>query len=107
MWDKVGIIRSGKKLSEAVKRLDTLALPPAAVPSRQHYEAQNMLEVARLIARCALAREESRGAHYRTDYPLKSDAAPAQHSFVSKDTPVTFAQNMPGRMSDRPARRGR
>jgi L-aspartate oxidase len=96
MWDKVGIIRSGKMLGEAVKRLDTLALPPAAASSRPHYEAQNTLEVARLIARCALAREESRGAHYRTDCPLKNDAAPAQHSFVAKDTPIAFDQNPPG-----------
>jgi L-aspartate oxidase len=96
MWDKVGIIRSGKTLGEAVKRLDTLALPPAAGPSRPHYEAQNMLEVARLIARSALAREESRGAHYRTDFPLKNDAAPAQHSFVAKGIPIVFDQNLPG-----------
>jgi L-aspartate oxidase len=97
MWDKVGIIRSGKELSEAVRRLDTLTLPLAAAPSRLRYETQNMLEVARLIARCALAREESRGAHYRTDFPLKNDAAPPKHSFVAKGTPVTFDQDIPGR----------
>jgi L-aspartate oxidase len=96
MWDKVGIIRSGKILNDAVKRLDALAVPPAA-PSRPHYEAQNMLEVARLIARSALAREESRGAHYRTDFPLKNDAAPPQHSFVAKDAPLRFDQDIPAR----------
>ncbi|MCJ7504799.1 MAG: L-aspartate oxidase, partial [Acidobacteriia bacterium] len=72
MWDKVGIIRGGKELSEAVKHLEALSLPHAA-PSRLYFEAQNMVEVARIIARSALAREESRGAHYRTDFPLKSE----------------------------------
>jgi L-aspartate oxidase len=103
MWDKVGIIRSGKMLSDAVKRLDALAVPPAA-PSRPHYEAQNVLEVARLIARSALAREESRGAHYRTDFPLKNDAVPPQHSFVAKGTPVRFDQDIPGRSRKASAR---
>jgi len=104
MWGKVGIIRSGKELSEAVKRLDTLTLPPAAAPSRQRSEAQNMLEVARLIACCALAREESRGAHYRTDFPIKNDATPPQHSFVAKGTPVTFDQDIPGCSGKAPTR---
>jgi len=43
-----------------------------------------------LIAHCALAGEESRGAHYRSDFPLKSAAAPPQHSFVGKDLSVRF-----------------
>jgi L-aspartate oxidase len=58
---------------------------------RGHFEAQNYLEVARLIARCAAAREESRGVHYRVDFPLKQDSVPAQHSYVSRDLPVYFA----------------
>jgi L-aspartate oxidase len=106
MWDKVGIIRSGKELAEAVKRLDALAMP-LNVLSRPHYEAQNMLEVARLIARCALAREESRGAHYRTDFPLKNESTPPMHSFVAKGLPVTFAQNIPGDLGASRPHRGR
>jgi aspartate oxidase len=48
-----------------------------------------MITVVSLIARCALAREESRGAHYRTDYPAKQ-AEFQKHSVVSKDHDVTF-----------------
>jgi L-aspartate oxidase len=48
-----------------------------------------MREVALLIARCALAREESRGAHFRTDYPAKR-AEFAKHSVVQKDTVIAF-----------------
>jgi L-aspartate oxidase len=87
LWEKVGIIRNGKDLCDAVKRLEGLASPPASLKTRQSYEAQNILEVARLIARSALARQESRGAHYRSDFPLKS--AP-KHSFVSKNSSVYF-----------------
>ena len=45
--------------------------------------------VALLIARCALAREESRGAHFRSDCPGKLPAF-EKHSVVSKDAAVTF-----------------
>jgi len=100
MWDKVGILRKGKDLSEAVKRLQSLTVPLPPVPSRQHYEALNILEVARVIARSALAREESRGAHYRTDFPLKADATPSRHSFVSRDTAVLFSRDVPRRLGN-------
>lgn len=59
LWDKVAIIRDGKHLSEAVKRLAELTVPDTPCSSRQVCEAGNILTVARLIARCALAREES------------------------------------------------
>ncbi len=42
-------------------------------------------EAGLLIARSALAREESRGAHYRLDHPLKNDAKYRKHSVVSGD----------------------
>jgi L-aspartate oxidase len=48
-----------------------------------------MREVVLLIARCALAREESRGAHFRTDYPAKR-AEFAKHSVVRKDAEIVF-----------------
>jgi L-aspartate oxidase len=90
LWDRVGIIRDGKQLSEAVTRLAEIHLPPPHPPSRRPCESRNILDVARLIARSALAREESRGAHYRSDFPLKNEAKPPQHSYVSKGIPVFF-----------------
>jgi L-aspartate oxidase len=90
MWDKVAIIRNGKHLSEAVKRLAELSLPDPPDPSRQAHEARNILTVARLIARCALAREESRGAHYRSDFPFKIEINPARHSYICKNSPPFF-----------------
>jgi L-aspartate oxidase len=90
MWDKVAILRDGKQLSEAVKRLSDLQVAEAGPASRQDNEAGNILTVASLIARCALAREESRGAHYRSDFPLKNERNPPQHSYVSRYSPVFF-----------------
>jgi L-aspartate oxidase len=84
LWDKVAIIRHGKHLCEAVKRLAELSFPAPGQPSRQFCEAANIIGVGSLIARCALAREESRGAHYRSDFPLKNEKTPPRHSYVSK-----------------------
>ena len=65
MWEGVGVVRDGPGLAAALDRIDGLAarLEPGAS------EARNMVQAGRLIARAALARRESRGAHYRSDYP--------------------------------------
>jgi L-aspartate oxidase len=72
MWDKVGIIRSGKSLKEAAGILATYEslLPQAS--DRPAYELNNLMLCARLVTEAALLREESRGAHFRTDFPRTS-----------------------------------
>jgi len=80
-WEKCGILRSAEGLMQGIAQL-TEAAPRSP-------EERNIRDVALLIARCALAREESRGAHYRTDYPTKSDAF-ALHSVISRESDVTF-----------------
>ena len=85
MWREVGIVRSGSQLKHAIRELEKLRecwLQPA---NRAACEAANIHQVALLIARAALAREESRGAHYRTDYPLHNDAKFKKHSIVKGD----------------------
>ena len=74
LWDKVGIVRSREGLTEAVHILaawEKVLKPPTDRPS---YELANMVLVGRLMAEAALLREESRGAHYRSDFPHPSDA---------------------------------
>jgi L-aspartate oxidase len=70
MWEKVGIIRCGESLTQA---LDELALWEFILTNtyatRRELELKNMLETALLITRGALKRKESVGAHYRTDSP--------------------------------------
>ena len=69
MWDKVGIIRSGKSLKEAADILATYQGLLARPSDRPAYELTNLLLCARLVTEAALLREESRGAHFRTDFP--------------------------------------
>ncbi|HUZ47484.1 MAG TPA: L-aspartate oxidase [Terriglobia bacterium] len=94
LWDKVGIIRDKEGLSEAVHQLSALSFGEHIPMERNYYEAQNILAVGRLIAASALARRESRGAHYRSDVPFK-DNEPPRHSFVSKEAEVYFNEDLP------------
>lgn len=79
-WRYCGIIREAAGLAEAIRRLQTEAPAP---------EARNLHAVALLISRCALAREESRGAHFRADFPQKRVEF-ALHSVVKKGANVAF-----------------
>ena len=68
-WDKVGIIRDKESLNET---LDILAAWQECLPEptdRPSYELNNLALAGRLVAEAALLREESRGAHFRSDFP--------------------------------------
>jgi L-aspartate oxidase len=69
-WEKCGIIRSGEELASARDELRRHARRSGAGAPLAAYELRNIHAVALLIAECALAREESRGAHYRVDFPF-------------------------------------
>ena len=72
MWDKVGIIRSGEGLKEAAGILATWQSLLPQPSDRPSYELDNLVLCARLTTEAALLREESRGAHFRTDFPKAS-----------------------------------
>ncbi len=99
LWENVGIIRNQEGLTEAVRQLDAFSLGDNLPLERKVYEAQNILTVGRLIAGSALARRESRGAHYRSDVPFKESSRP-RHSFVSKQAGVYFNENLPVNSAD-------
>ena len=90
MWRQAGILRNGKELSHALEHLRGLGLPKAEKPCREELELRNLHSLALLIARSALAREESRGSHYRSDFPYRDDDKFRKHSVIGKDKEVHF-----------------
>lgn len=89
-WERCGIVRSGDGLRAAgewlASRLDG---DGRETPDATAHERRNIHALVWLIARCARAREESRGAHYRSDFPEKR-AAFEKHSVAVKGNEVTF-----------------
>jgi L-aspartate oxidase len=83
MWEDVGIIRSGSGLKQAIQQLDAIRSRLTTPHSRRVWEALNLHTAGLLVARSALAREESRGAHYRTDFPAHNDQEFLKHSIVT------------------------
>jgi L-aspartate oxidase len=71
MWNGVGIQRNGDHLRDALAQLNRWRVEGASV---QSLETANLLSLARLMAAAALERCESRGAHFRDDYPGSSPA---------------------------------
>jgi L-aspartate oxidase len=86
MWNKVGIVREGRGLRSAIQELQELQPRNAHPHSRRAYEARNINVAGLLVARSALAREESRGAHYRIDFPDHNDAKFLKHSLVKGES---------------------
>lgn len=78
-----GIVRSGEGLRSVLATLRGLPLERKLALSRHDVELANMHTVAQLIAQCALAREESRGAHWRVDFPEKSERF-EKHSMIDR-----------------------
>jgi L-aspartate oxidase len=90
MWKQAGILRDGKELSAAVAKLEQMELPKLDKCRRAEQELHNMHTLALLIARSALAREESRGSHYRSDFPYRSDEDFQKHSVAQIGKEITF-----------------
>jgi L-aspartate oxidase len=87
--EKCGIIRSGEELQRALELLASRPMIRRAEPRRSLYELRSIHTVIRLIALCALARQESRGAHYRIDFPEKRPEY-QKHSVVCRGGQVRF-----------------
>jgi len=86
MWGQVGVIRSGESLIRACAQLSRWAqLVAQPFSNRAALEVKNMVQVAQCIAEAALWRENSVGAHYRSDFPQAKRAGWQQHSRLSMD----------------------
>ncbi len=94
--EQMSVFREEKQLSSAVDKLSELREQYREVYCRApqgpfNYEIQHVLELEKLlymgeiIARGALARRESRGSHFRTDYPTRDDSAWLKHTLARLD----------------------
>ena len=98
MWEKVAIIRTEKKLNEALKELMELkkSLKDLKVRDIKQYnedlqtalEVINMVDIAILVVKSAILRRESRGAHFREDYPETKEEW--QRSIVLNKSKIRF-----------------
>ncbi len=82
-WNNVGVVRSEKGLLEAVEEIKIIrqaaenikiqGVQAYNMPWHEYISLLNMLEVSQMVAHAAMQREESRGAHYRSDFPERND----------------------------------
>src|SRR5271170_1607643 len=84
MWQDAGLLRDGSGLRAIKDELDRMRAEIVPAAERGSLELANLHAVAELIVISALAREESRGAHYRNDFPRRDDARFARHSVVRR-----------------------
>ncbi|MFC1533973.1 L-aspartate oxidase [Thermodesulfobacteriota bacterium] len=90
MWNKAGIVRNEKGLEQALDEVDSLRHRSRNITVRSFQDMisaiklDNMLIVSEMIIRSALLRKESRGAHYRSDYPEEDNKAWIKNIVISK-----------------------
>jgi len=89
MWRHVGILRNGKELKSALTQLDSMQMPENPA-TREDHELRNLHSLGKLITRSAIAREESRGSHYRSEFPYRDDDDFQKHSLIRKGGEVSF-----------------
>jgi len=98
MWGQVGVIRSGESLIRACAQLSRWAqLMGQPFSNRAALEVKNMVQVAQCIAEAALWRENSVGAHYRSDFPQAKRPGWQQHSRLSTSEGLSGKKARPSR----------
>lgn len=87
MWERVGILRDRESLKRALDEFDQIAAANLSTAS------QNFVTLAKLVATAALWREESRGGHYRTDFPEPRDEW-RMHSIQQRDMDISSGKQI-------------
>jgi L-aspartate oxidase len=88
MWERVGILRDKDSLSRALKEFEQIAKADLGTLSR------NFVTVATLITKAALWREESRGGHFRNDFPERDDQNWDKHSIQKKGSEISSSEKI-------------
>ena len=84
MWEYVGILRDEKNLKLALYKindLENIYSNKYKCATASHYELRNLIMTAKIIVLSAIKRKESRGAHFRVDYPTPLETA--KHSITN------------------------
>jgi len=84
MWEKAGLLRDGEGLLSLRADLERLAEELTVPFDRPSLELSNLFTLGSLITESAFARQESRGAHFRIDFPKRDDVRFARHSVVRR-----------------------
>jgi len=101
MSRNVGVVRSSVSLRSARREIDTIASALGNLPSggvattdanvrREFWELRNLVDAARAVVDAAMFREESRGAHFRTDFPETDSALNGVHTLLAGDGSIRF-----------------
>jgi fumarate reductase flavoprotein subunit len=115
MWDDVGIIRSAESLARALNQLDAIdaELDAAGIADidrafnltwHDWLNLKNLVAMSKVVATAALQRQNSRGAHFRSDFPDAGDLPTSTFTIVRErdgqlhvaDEPVQFTIVKPG-----------
>jgi L-aspartate oxidase len=88
MWERVGILRDKDSLKRAIREFEQISKSNLGASSR------NFVTVAMLIAEAALWREESRGGHFRTDFPERGDEKWRVHSIQKRDAGILVSDKI-------------
>ncbi len=107
MWENCALVRDKQGMAQALSIIEDLkanAVPDLSVPtsSRVHnkafveaLEAGHLVRLAEMVVRAAIMREESRGAHYRTDFPKKDNKKWLKNIVVRKDGDMLSFASVP------------
>ncbi len=88
MWERVGILRDAVSLKRALKEFEQISESNLSTSSR------NFVTLAKLVATAALWREESRGGHFRNDFPKRDDANWDKHSIQKLGAEIFLSEKI-------------
>jgi L-aspartate oxidase len=104
MWRHAGLLRDRDGLRSAAAELAEMGERLPSAVERPAIELKNLHTVASLIVQAALGREESRGAHFRNDFPRRDDLHYRKHSVIREgDLSWVAVSSAPAELAERPA----